>query len=66
MECKYGAGCALFLRTDVAPRVSFEEALDFCVDQFGSVDIVVNNAGTNGENNWESIIDINLKVVQNS
>ena len=29
-------------------------------DKFGSLDIVVNNAGINSEENWEKMLDINL------
>ncbi len=48
---------------DVASKTNFEGAFLKCLEVFGSsVDVVVNNAGINGEINWESMININLKV----
>ena len=51
-----------YRRIDVSSANSVQEAFDFCVATFGGVDVVVNNAGINGESNWESMLDINLKV----
>ena len=59
---EFGRENVLYKRCDVTSHNSFEQVFDFAVDSFGSVDVVVNNAGTNGENNWETMIDINLKV----
>ena len=61
----YGLERVLYRRLDVSSPNNFLDALDFCVDNFGSVDIIVNNAGINGENNWESMLDVNLKGVVN-
>jgi NAD(P)-dependent dehydrogenase (short-subunit alcohol dehydrogenase family) len=51
---------------DVASTNNFQDVFDFCIETFGSVDVVVNNAGINGENNWETMLDINLKVCMSS
>ena len=58
----HGSANVVYRRVDVASANSVREAFDFCADRFGSVDVVVNNAGINGENNWETMLDVNLKV----
>ena len=59
---RHGKDNVAYRRVDVSSANSVQEAFDFCVDTFGGVDVVVNNAGINGESNWESMLDINLKV----
>ena len=58
----YGSANVVYWRVDVSSANSIREAFDFCADTFGSIDVVVNNAGINGENNWETMLDVNLKV----
>lgn len=36
------------------------DAFQTTVDQFGQLDIVVNNAGINNEKDWEKTIQVNL------
>ena len=62
MGLKHGKSNIAYRRIDVSSANSVQEAFDFCVDTFGGIDVVVNNAGVNGESNWESMLDINLKV----
>ena len=59
----------LALECDVTDRSSIQAALDTSVAQFGGIDIVVNNAGTNkraeephllSEEDWQDVIDTNL------
>ena len=59
---RHGKNNVAYRRIDVSSANNVQEAFDFCVDTFGGVDVVVNNAGVNGESNWESMLDINLKV----
>jgi NAD(P)-dependent dehydrogenase (short-subunit alcohol dehydrogenase family) len=59
---RYGAGTALFLRVDVTSHTSFETAVRTCIDHFGGIDVIVNNAGVNGEDCWETQMQINLLV----
>ena len=50
------------MRVDVASFNNLEKAFERCYDVFGSVDVVVNNAGVDGEINWETQMQINLFV----
>lgn len=50
------------MRVDVASFNNLEKAFERCCDVFGSVDVVVNNAGVDGEINWETQMQINLFV----
>ena len=62
MGQRHGKENVAYRRIDVSSASSVQEVFDFCVETFGRVDVVVNNAGVNGESNWESMLDINLKV----
>lgn len=65
------AGAAQFVETDVTSIESIERAVEATVDRFGSIDIMVNNAGitsnqtidTVAEGDFEQVMDINLKGV---
>ena len=61
---RHGKENVAYRRIDVSSANSVQEVFDFCVETFGRVDVVVNNAGVNGESNWESMLDINLKVIK--
>ena len=64
MGQRHGKENVAYRRIDVSSANSVQEVFDFCEETFGRVDVVVNNAGVNGESNWESMLDINLKVTQ--
>ncbi|MGN0076277.1 MAG: SDR family NAD(P)-dependent oxidoreductase [Parafannyhessea sp.] len=60
-----------FCQTDTSDEKSVKDLVDFAVERFGSLDIMVNNAGTGamatvdemtGED-WRKVIDINLTGV---
>lgn len=61
-------GRALALECDVRNRGSVDELVDQTVSEFGSLDVLINNAGASfqapvaeiSENGWKTIVDINL------
>lgn len=65
-------GTAAAVRADVGDPASVEAMISFAQQQFGGLDIAVNNAGIGGESNmtgayslesWRRVIDINLTGV---
>jgi meso-butanediol dehydrogenase / (S,S)-butanediol dehydrogenase / diacetyl reductase len=60
-------GNATFHRVDVTDRTSVRAAIDACTKQFGSIKVMVNNAGFNkpepfleaSESTWHKIMDVN-------
>jgi NAD(P)-dependent dehydrogenase (short-subunit alcohol dehydrogenase family) len=55
-------GDARFARCDVSKEGDVQGALDACVDAFGRVDVIVNNAGVSRQD-WDTTIAINLSGV---
>ncbi len=61
----------LALVCDVADSASIQQAVGQAVEQFGQIDILLNNAGTSvretaltlSESNWDKVMDVNLKSV---
>ncbi|WP_134672145.1 SDR family NAD(P)-dependent oxidoreductase [Halorussus marinus] len=61
-------GRALAVECDVTDRDAVEALVEATVEEFGGVDVLVNNAGASfmasfgdiSENGWETIVDINL------
>jgi NAD(P)-dependent dehydrogenase (short-subunit alcohol dehydrogenase family) len=71
-EIQASGGTALFVQTDVADRPSVEALVATTLQQFGSVDILVNNAALLGENGhflevsqetWDRVILVNQTAV---
>jgi 3-oxoacyl-[acyl-carrier protein] reductase len=60
---------SLAFEADVSRSQSAEKLIQFCLNEFGSVDCLVNNAGITRDNlsirmseqEWDSVLDINLK-----
>ncbi|MFG6150208.1 SDR family NAD(P)-dependent oxidoreductase [Halobacillus sp. B23F22_1] len=59
------------IAADVSDKSSVDEAIQFTIDHFSSIDIVINNAGIvqdaqllkMEEEQWDKVIDVNLKGV---
>ena len=67
-EVEAAGGTALFVQTDVGRREDVERLVNATVEQFGGLDILINNAGITGENGhflemsqetWDRIIAVN-------
>lgn len=62
---------ACIYRADVSDRLQVDGMVDYCVKRFGSVDILINNAGISQsklftditEQDWNIMVDTNLKGV---
>ncbi|KAL7877189.1 hypothetical protein SRHO_G00038320 [Serrasalmus rhombeus] len=63
LDQKHGEGNCIFIQCDVTDRGRLQEAFQSTVEQFGRLDIVINNAGINNEKNWEKTIEVNLTSV---
>lgn len=58
-------------KADVSKQDQVKAMFDFCMDRFGSIDVLVNNSGISyeglitdmNEEDWDRIIDTNLKSV---
>lgn len=63
-----GVGSAIAVECDVTDRAAVESLVDVTTDEFGSLDVMVNNAGASfmapveeiSPNGWKTIVDINL------
>jgi NAD(P)-dependent dehydrogenase (short-subunit alcohol dehydrogenase family) len=63
-----GPNTAVPFECDVTDRTDVEALVEGCVDEFGSLDVLVNNAGAGfvsefseiSEKGWHTIVDINL------
>lgn len=68
-EIAGAGGHALAIEVDVAVPASAEAAVQAAVDEFGTLDILINNAGVNRdgfmskltEEQWDTVLDVNLK-----
>lgn len=62
-------GAAVAVQMEVSQRVSVREVFAFCDENFGGVDVLVNNAGINNptdfneitDEDWDNILSVNLK-----
>ena len=67
-EIKEAGGEATFAQADVAKSAEIERMVKTCVEAFGGLDILYNNAGMPGpagvdnvsEEDWDKVIDVNL------
>ncbi len=59
---RFGEGRVAFMRVDITSHSNFEAAFEKCFELYGGVDVLVNNAGVDGEINWESQLQINFYV----
>lgn len=70
-EIKTKGGEATFVQIDVRNKVDLVNLVDTAVEQYGKIDVIVNNAGISqlsriddlDIDGWEEMIDINLKGV---
>ncbi|XP_058495487.1 15-hydroxyprostaglandin dehydrogenase [NAD(+)] isoform X1 [Solea solea] len=63
LDAEFGEGNCSFIQCDVSDGNALKDAFQRTVDQFGRLDIVINNAGINNEKNWEKTIEVNLTSV---
>ncbi|XP_077987190.1 15-hydroxyprostaglandin dehydrogenase [NAD(+)]-like [Glandiceps talaboti] len=63
LRSQYGADKAVFDKCDVTSKEQLEAAFKGCVDKFGHLDIVCNNAGFLNEFKWELMLSVNLNAV---
>ena len=72
VNAKYSTKRAVLYEANVTSRSSWESLLKRAVDEFGKVDIVVNNAGTTyakkpthevTDSEWDKLIDLNMKRI---
>lgn len=71
-EIEKAGGTAAAVRQDVADPASVQKSVDFALDRFDRLDVVVNNAGITGDlaptadyslDGWEKVIAVNLSSV---
>ena len=69
-EIERSGSNAIAVRADVSNSEEVKNLVETCVNKFGGIDVLVNNAGTNGriapieeftESDWDHIIDTNMK-----
>jgi Dehydrogenases with different specificities (related to short-chain alcohol dehydrogenases) len=69
---RYGLSVEL-CKADVAIRGQVDSMIDFCIERFGSLDVIINNAGISQSKlftditmeEWDGMMNINLKGVFN-
>uniref|UniRef100_A0A7R9HAE6 15-hydroxyprostaglandin dehydrogenase [NAD(+)] n=2 Tax=Timema TaxID=61471 RepID=A0A7R9HAE6_TIMPO len=60
LSAKYGKDRVIFCHCDVTDYPQYEESFQTTASTFGSIDIVINNAGIMNDRFWELEVDINL------
>jgi NAD(P)-dependent dehydrogenase (short-subunit alcohol dehydrogenase family) len=68
-DIKAAGGDAIFVRCDVSQKAQVDELVKATVDHYGTIDIVVNNAGVNHsadffditEEDWDWVMGVDLK-----
>ncbi len=72
-ELKNNGNSAAIFKADVTQRDELDSMVDFCIATFGSLDVLINNAGIAAsklfvdisEAEWDQILNVNLKGVFN-
>jgi len=70
---KKGTGAVELFRADVSKRTEVDMMVAHCIERFGGVDVLVNNAGISRQTlftdissyEWDELMDVNLKGVFN-
>lgn len=70
-KIKQNGGTAIYMKTDVASREDVQKLADFTVENFGTIDVWINNAGIMPisyleklkVDDWDLMIDVNIKGV---
>lgn len=70
-QIKKENGETIFVKTDVSKVADIEQMVKTCLDKFGRVDVLVNNAGIvkfgslheTPEEDWDAVLNVNLKSV---
>ena len=70
-DIENAGGTALYVRTDVASRADNERAIDRCVERYGSIDVLMCNAGItlprllpdSSDDEIERVLGVNLRGV---
>ena len=68
-DVKANGGDALFVRCDIGQKAQIDALIEATVDHYGTIDIVVNNAGVNhsadffdiSEEDWDWVMSVDLK-----
>lgn len=72
IESEHGDGNAIFVQSDVTSKASWENVLNIALEKFGTLDVLINNAGTTHpkkpshevtEDEWSRVIDVNMKSI---
>lgn len=63
-EINASGGKALFVKTDVGSEESAKECLQKCVDHFGSVNYLVNNAAIFGDMKIQGYLDVDMDYLE--
>ncbi|XP_076303958.1 15-hydroxyprostaglandin dehydrogenase [NAD(+)]-like [Tachypleus tridentatus] len=60
---KFGTNSAIYIPCDVQNETDIEGVFQQTLAAYGQVDILINNAGIAGENNWKNLVRVNLMGV---
>lgn len=60
LKIEFGPNKAVFIKTDITIMKEVEEAFQKTIDYFGSIDILINNAGIINGANWRTEILVNV------
>ncbi|XP_069687845.1 15-hydroxyprostaglandin dehydrogenase [NAD(+)]-like [Periplaneta americana] len=63
MQKEFGEEKAIFIKTDVTNKEEFREAFKKATEKFGTLEIVINNAGIVDDQHWKQEVAVNLNGV---